>query len=658
MLIAVGAVPGTVASDGDGPHSAFTAALLQHIATPGLEVRLMLDRVGEDVAEMTGGEQQPWVRFSGLGGGFVFNPEQEDLTAAPGLAWDEPPLTVDSDAPEEELPVVTGSAVPPWDAADPGPATVALSRYPVMDLPERVLPDEAFPLMIWLSRAPVTPEVATTAGPDTTVDETGALVFSLPEAADWRFRVVLNAPGFRIGDGAGPIAEIAMAADGDSTPALFLLTAEPGAHPDGLATLRATLWHGATYLASFERSVAVGVATAATGNDRAEATTRPVRIDSANLTADLTVRVDYADPAALGAGQVIVASPHFRDPLVVGEIDTPAAVAGWLAQHYRQFIAARSQDLARGATHPDGPDGDAPLTEPLLRGFGHELYRRYAPEVFKQALWALLDDAAAPLVTIQVYSNNPLIPWELMRPVSPDGTRELGYLGAEFLIARWHAGAGAAAFDRPQQELAFDELVAIAPDYGPGEALGSVAVELASLSVVPGFREVPGRLEALRALLDAPPRGIVHFAGHGIAAIGADGLSDFLIRLEDLDLSVMAWRGLGAGAADDGLFYFFNACDVGRADSVANFVEGWAPAVLEGGAAGFIGGLWPVFDDSAADFAARFYANVEARLADGPAPVAAVLQDLRRRFEETGDPTWLGYVYYGDVNLRLVRDAD
>lgn len=681
VLVAVGAVPGTVAPDGDGARSPFTTALLDHIGTPGLEVRLMLDRVGDDVAGATNGAQQPWVRYSGLHEPFVFLPDPdrsedewtngvpingiiggiiggtgaeqpaeptEQAEAEPPTAGDAPPAPPVEATPEPAVP-----ADPP--TADP--ASVAVTRYPVMDLPERVLPGEPFPLMIWLSRTQVTPEVVTEPGPDASVDESGGLEMTLPDAAEWQFRVVLNAPGFRIGDGAGPIAELVMQADGDSTPALFMLTAEPGAHPDGSATLRATLWLGASYLASFERQVAVGVTAASAGNDRADASgTEPVSLAPGAHSADLTVRVDYADPSALGPGQVIVASPHFRDPLVVGTVDTPAAVAPWIAGNYRDFIAARSQDLARGATRPGGPSGDGALTEPLIRGFGQELYRRYAPEVFKQALWALMDDPDAPLESIQVYSNNPVIPWELMRPTSPDGTRELDYLGAAFRIARWHAGAGPAAFDRPRQELAFDELVAIAPDYGPGEVLSSVAVELESLSRTPGFREVPGRLDALRTLIGTPPRGIVHFAGHGVVEAGDDGLSAFLIRLEDLDLSVMAWRGLGGrNPAGGGPFYFFNACDVGRADTVANFVEGWAPAVIEGGASGFIGGLWPVFDDSAAAFAAGFYADIETRLAEGPASVAAVLQDLRRRFAETGDPTWLGYVYYGDVNLRLIR---
>ena len=55
LLIAFATDPGNVAYDGGGANSPFTAALLDHIATPGLEVRLMFGRVRQDVVLATGG---------------------------------------------------------------------------------------------------------------------------------------------------------------------------------------------------------------------------------------------------------------------------------------------------------------------------------------------------------------------------------------------------------------------------------------------------------------------------------------------------------------------------------------------------------------------------------------------------------------------------
>ncbi len=66
-LIAYATGPGDVASDGTGEHSPFTSALLDHIATPGLEVRMILSRVREEVLEQTNKQQVPWDSSSLLG---------------------------------------------------------------------------------------------------------------------------------------------------------------------------------------------------------------------------------------------------------------------------------------------------------------------------------------------------------------------------------------------------------------------------------------------------------------------------------------------------------------------------------------------------------------------------------------------------------------
>jgi TPR repeat protein len=52
--------PNKVAYDGTGEHSPYTSALLEHIATPGLEVRDAMDLVRRSVVEATEGLQVPW----------------------------------------------------------------------------------------------------------------------------------------------------------------------------------------------------------------------------------------------------------------------------------------------------------------------------------------------------------------------------------------------------------------------------------------------------------------------------------------------------------------------------------------------------------------------------------------------------------------------
>jgi hypothetical protein len=73
MLIAFSTAPGQVALDGNADHSPFTAALLRHIGSTGVEVRQMLSEVRRDVRESTLGRQTPWDNSS-LEGDFFFRP--------------------------------------------------------------------------------------------------------------------------------------------------------------------------------------------------------------------------------------------------------------------------------------------------------------------------------------------------------------------------------------------------------------------------------------------------------------------------------------------------------------------------------------------------------------------------------------------------------
>ena len=59
----------------------------------------------------------------------------------------------------------------------------------------------------------------------------------------------------------------------------------------------------------------------------------------------------------------------------------------------------------------------------------------------------------------------------------------------------------------------------------------------------------------------------------------------------------------------------------------------------------------------ATEFAELFYQQLEKRLkTKQPANVANLLRKTRKRFYENGDPTFLGYVYYGDPHFQLVRE--
>jgi hypothetical protein len=68
ILVAYSAKHGTVAEDGPpGGHSPFAAALLTHLPTPGLDVRLLMGRVRDTVIQATNRRQEPFT-YGSIGG--------------------------------------------------------------------------------------------------------------------------------------------------------------------------------------------------------------------------------------------------------------------------------------------------------------------------------------------------------------------------------------------------------------------------------------------------------------------------------------------------------------------------------------------------------------------------------------------------------------
>ena len=82
MFIAFATDPDSIAADGDGRNSPFTAALKRHIETPGLEVNSLLTEVRNSVLKSTGNVQRPWSNSS-LSAAFYFVPPPSSPTGDP-----------------------------------------------------------------------------------------------------------------------------------------------------------------------------------------------------------------------------------------------------------------------------------------------------------------------------------------------------------------------------------------------------------------------------------------------------------------------------------------------------------------------------------------------------------------------------------------------
>jgi hypothetical protein len=580
----------------------------------------------------------------------VEHAEQERLAKAE----EEARLKAEREAALKRIPFKGRDSEPLADLPPPPPATV--ERFPTIEAARRVAPGAQIAVVVSLTVDKVTPQVTVHAtGPSASTSPHGALQIPMPaDGSRVVLKVVLHAAGFDFDPGSRNEATITLDRSGDSTSAVFRITARPDAV--GEHALRVTFWRDNEFLACASRRIEIidlpQVASAKPEDLKAVRASEDAQLSFSlrPRPIDLKVEVLYDNADGLGHGRVTIASDYLGN-LRHGDTNTSPAIVDWLQGFYRDFKEASARAQLAGDT-----DEAREARLARLRAFGEELYRRAAPPALQTALSELLANPAVKLRTVQIYSNNPLIPWELMRAPRPEGG-STDFFGIAFALARWHEEDGPRPALRPPQDAEVHEVIAIAPTYSVLPALAAQTREIDEIASVLSARRVAGKRADFLALVRNPPSGIIHFAGHGEIAGRTAADRRFTIELEDGPFDVMDWRGVPVARAHGRALFFFNACDVGQAESVAGAVEGWAPAVLARGAAGYIGGLWPLTDDPAARFAVAFYRALSQRLKEqGRASVAEALSDARRLVYQTADPTYLGYAFYGDAQLALVRN--
>jgi hypothetical protein len=115
-LIVYSTQPNNIAFDGAGRNSPFTAALLKHVATPGLEVRQMISRVRGDVLAATENKQTPWDSSSLVGDVYLAGAAPTP-DATPQASATETPQTAAPSAPRDAS-TTPAAAVEPVSECD------------------------------------------------------------------------------------------------------------------------------------------------------------------------------------------------------------------------------------------------------------------------------------------------------------------------------------------------------------------------------------------------------------------------------------------------------------------------------------------------------------------------------------------------------------
>jgi hypothetical protein len=565
---------------------------------------------------------------------------------------------------------------PPPDPVSPVATEVEVVRHPTIDAPAKIVVGETATVSIALTEERLTPEVKVKAAPGSTVTADGALAMAMPAGAEqWPIDIDLFATGFDLADGSKWSRQTTLYRQGDSDVVRFDLKARPIAEDSKPGQFIARIYSAGRFLGSASRPVTIERPQPPAPAVEAAAGTAPVMLlaaappqqpavtgsvklgaTSADNVPDLDVTILYDDPSGLGPGQIIIHSPHLAGP-VTDTFSTPPEMSVWLDAEYHRLLQLGLS--LRGAVSLQQPAASGDPEERKLfvmltaEGFGDVLYRNYVPKAFKDVYWLLRDNGK--LHSIQITSNSPTLPWELVRPQREDGATSDGFLGMNYRLARWAPRSTSSQADNPLDRMAFTGVAAVAPSYVDKQSLPFQEVEIAALSKLAGYRRFDGDFVSFERLVGEVSTGFIHFSGHGEVNQPSSGRPVFAIDLVDQSLDPDTWRALVTAAHGKGNpFYFFNACDTGKSQMLGGFVQGWGPAVLAGGASGFIGGMWPLTDRAAAAFSSDFYGGITGRLKNGPVYLADVLAAVRKRFYETGDPTYLAYTFYGNANLQVV----
>ena len=291
-----------------------------------------------------------------------------------------------------------------------------------------------------------------------------------------------------------------------------------------------------------------------------------------------------------------------------------------------------------------------------LRAFGGALYDELFPKNLQRFLWK----HRARLNSIQVISDEPFIPWELVHlkdpdePGLPDETIFMGQLG----VVRWLGPAG-----WPPDQLKVREGRAhyVIPHYPhPDYKLPEAEEEAKFLEEKFKAERVEPQINPVRELLKrAGTLDLLHFACHGAAEMDNKSEARLLLEgrieggqyIKEFMTAEEAGQYMRIKGTDNAPMIVLNACQAGRAGYKLTGIGGFAQAFLLAGAGVFVGTLWSVGDTPARTFTETLYKE----LLEKQATLAEATINAREAARLAGDATWLAYVVYGYPYLRLTR---
>jgi hypothetical protein len=480
----------------------------------------------------------------------------------------------------------------------------AAPRYLQTDVPERAKLGDLFTLIVRIVLA------------NNQTGSTQLRLFNVPaEGID--VKITVTGSAFTIVSGSAQMLHVP--ADADSDPLLFELKAiKPG-----VQKLEILAFNGGAYLGS--HFVQITVDDLQTGPSIRQSGLIEAR--NAN-EGEATLTVKY-DPDTKRYRYVLRSQ-------TIGETDD--LLSGPLTRPREELIKDFVETLnaiARG-----GVSLSPSAARVLLKGKGTTLWKEMIPPELQRTFWEYRES----IKQLRIICGSDPIPWEVLCPNDDNGI-DNGFLAEQFPVTRWRPGPPAPL------NLQISQPLFVLPDKSPAQAQSEIANLKQKLK---GGRLVE-QLDELLIELQAPQFNVLHFACHNTFV--ADKPLASYINMNGSPFVPDMLAGIGRSLRIRSPLVFMNACRTAGSAPTYTQLSGWADKFLDAGAAAFIGSLWEIRDSSAPKFAESVYDSLLPSKDSSKATTLgdAVWKARQAIQEETGDPTWLAYVLYGNPDATVTE---
>lgn len=568
-------------------------------------------------------------------------------------------------------------------------AEIPLHRYPLISSVSKAVAGKPFNVSIGLTSEP------NQSGTVLIVDGKvvgGPMTLDLPHGEHWDLAVQLSASGFMVeGNKTSAIKKIVLRRGYDTSRADFSLVADASTHSNPLAERRAitaTFYYQGRYLGQARKIITVGDSPSSDASscygwpDLAERSTQRFalhsRLSSEVAPMSVIYRRDY-NQCDKHATLMQIFSPLLApvlSPVVsfklpegweaevgehLGNVQRPEVAENTIWQKILSLLNSYQQEL------------DVDQQRRLL-DVGTHLYEQYMPYEFHQAYSQLTTRLGDNFNSIQIYSDLHLIPFELMVPMQSTVSDSSPYLGLRQSVARWPVDLYSQKLpDHPQTNFLINTMslmlagdLSEASPFEKNEVEDFVDFPYAAKAVGQWNRYSSARDSSLRlnySSVGTPDFDFVfhadwvHWLGHGSIRSRKSSLPSIELNNDNVFDSDTLQQLLDLWGESD-QFWFVNSCYLGRQVGEGGVSGNWASLILNSGRVGFMGALYEIRSDIAADFSAQLYSNLDLLYdqENGGSFTEAVLKSKRATWDKYKHPSALAYAYYGAANLTYSLD--